>query len=1646
MIAISTILIILVNETNNICAGGCLKCDPYNRCLVSDTSNFYKITNESAVKVNLSKCKILHMEGYCLSCDKNLYIDSNTRRCVNVPSRSLIENCEIYSSDAHCMTCATNFYLKENVCLAVESLIKNCENYSENQLCLNCKKGFLLTIDHKNCVQYASDPTCAKYTLLSCKSCSKGYIRAHNTYIMNYIKRGTVIEQDALTSILGLLDQSNQASEVQEICEVESTSNCYNFNNDIGLCVKCQSGYFLDSLFNCVQFPDEPIDKCVNYSNSNVCTICANEHLLINNGCVLIDQNELIDNCITYDSSKWQIVCRKCLPDHFLKDNLCEIRINYGSNMISSCEELNFDSDTCASCNENSYLTKNGLECRFKIEYCINHDIESIINESACIECMTGYYLASNEKTPGIINKCLMGSVLNCDIYSTTIPDKCEVCSNGYFMKLDECIIHNTILDCDIYSNSQINTCQKCKTEISFNFYIQNSCQTVEKLIPNCLKLTSGSLTNPICGECYPGFYLKGNDCIVITIHNCLVMDGNICTVCSKGFALSILKTDCSVSLIYMGEQCLVLSTSQVKNVQTLSEVGCYTCKEHAIPYLYQDLYACVFTTNILQFNISRAAVDSCLKYDRNVECVQCDPSSTKPFLNTKTSPPSCVAACNTITGGPYSKITLRTSIVNSVFVGEIYQYNICFLNSNPIPNCLVYGPNLLKNGEQICILCNSNSIPVINLSSNAYSNVDPLASSIGSYIPSAFAKFPEVSCPLENTIIKMSGSTYSSLPINCRYYQRITENEYACIQCKHRYTSSINSFGYIDKCTQDISCSAVKLYNLDLIWDLLITCNRCENAEYIPFIGYSSVSINDPTFVKYEKWVPALNSENFMSPNGDFKNMFCTLNSPFTFGLKAENYGVNNNCGIGAIIVNTSGEGDNITKFGTFCAACKPGFLAVSHPKYPFVKISCKPIDDCIENSSYFNTCSKCKSEYILNYSDAVDYTTCVMILPTLIPRFKNCYAGKASKIQIDKTANRCEFCLPGYNRNVDDFCEKYSPNLCEDGQFIPSTPVSYLKWNWSLWASGGPPGCNRCGANFSAIQMNVGKTICVQSTWVANFIDNIQGETIKYIKKCKNYSADPSNLKCDVCDPKYVLSGISATEVTGKFCYPDTGLQNCRLAKSEKVCVACSSDLFGLVSGLCIKGSILKCKAYNHEYDSYSEKCTKCSYGYYVDSSSNRCLEGSVNYCLSYDDDNPFLCNACQAGYLVVNIADNKTYCYRKDATLGCDSLSLTSGDKGGIINCLTCKDAHQNILYDNEMNNNKTLCLGFNFILNCKSYDIGNILDESTFECTECEQYFYVSSNKCQSRANVSDNCLKYSIKEDKCILCDSNSYLSQNGNRCNEYPKGILGCKSYLSNSKCISCSSDRYLSNNQCLSAKNKIENCSGYSEDGVCSECKNYFILTDNVCKQSLTFNCATYISDKECATCNKGYVLEKFLDIVKCVAKFYDGCEELDINYPYPCLKCDRSYYIEDGKCKVPNIIEYCVEYLKKKKCSKCKKGYILSDYGQSCFPSETISHVVDPQCNDLVLLDTPTYLKCASGYYFLNGLCRGSCNIYGYDGCLLCNPANPSQCFICAPGFFMVRNQSCVSKDALKAYYQNRTAFGNILKISLLFILYII
>lgn len=1621
------IAIIAIASTRQACDKGCLKCNANSECLVADIYADYYLNGTTATASNLSNCSIGGHDGKCTVCDPKYYIDGTTGKCVAVATAALIANCDYYGSATGCIACAKDYFLNANACSAVETKISNCNYYAGTSTCSICASGYLSSLDNKSCVSAPSVTNCGDFSFVKCNTCASGYVLNPNNYIRTSIDLSIASNKHLLAEWAYYINDNIAGTMAQNACQTESTTGCAVYDQGTNTCTTCGDGRYIDNTAQCILFPAEPLENCRHYSAATTCSQC-NDGFYLKSGVCTAVVPPANNFCATYNASATTQVCQVCQSNYYLSGSNCIERVNSKDNLITNCAAKDPSADRCLTCATNFILTTDGLQCVAVIANCSTHSAIIKDQKLSCTACASTFYISSiNDANSTTTNECLPGTVANCSRYTDNSATQCNQCVNGFLLQNSVCNPHNTITGCTLYSTATLHTCSVCTDSTNYNFSIENICQSIpnDKLITQCATYSGSDLQNPVCDTCNTGYYKSGNTCAQ-AVANCNAMNGELCTGCKQGYALNHESKVCIVPFTNITDQCLENSTIDTNNAETVANVSCNVCKEHAAPFDFENHYICLSATETLQLSAGTTAIQTfCLKYDNDMKCTQCDVDSTNKFLDTTLTPDSCVVNCG---DRPHFKYKMDEE-------GQILQLNTCYdiavdgdnldITVASLVGCDVFASDLTGDfDDYICLKCKSGYAPVTSFAQSRYSNVNPDATNLASFFASAFARYPSVTCVAINNTNTFGAN--AQLLDNCAYYFQQDDTVFFCLRCRHKYTGTITGANnYISACIEDTGCATEVQYNLHPYINNIASCHKCANTSQIPFIAFNTDTESDNDtyyqFISFAAYNSAKTGNVFANANGTQKNIVCRANSQATFGIPADDYKVDANCGIGVLHINTNGVSNNTSTFGSYCAACKPGFTATPHADLPHIQLSCTAIAQCAATSTYFNACSTCNNGYIHKYLVAANATnvkhdTCLQIDTALANKLANCYAAEADANTATK-AGECKVCKTGYSLNADGYCESFTPANCAAGSFRFRNEFDSDDWNWSIWVNGNGVGCNKCSNSFVAVKVAASRKVCLNSIWVTSNVDSIARSNANYIPNCKYYDADiyDNGRKCNTCDTNYVLHS-SGDDLDRTKCYINTSIANCKYATSATVCIECISSAYSLRNNKCETGAIANCAAYNFDENNTSVKCTQCNPDFYLDTTNNACVLGRIHNCRVLTNNDGTGCSACQDNYARLVDNNNKGYyCYPQDVALGCGAMVFTTNAYPHTVTCNTCANTATQIPAAPLAAANKTVCMAFAPITNCQSYDVLEDVTRPLFTCSNCNPAFYLSNNRCVARINQPAKCIAYSPVDDICTSCDNTSYLSNSNRACTDYPKGILGCRTYSSATTCTACTSGRYLSANTCPRVTTAITNCTFYSANNVCSTCEKGYVLINNTCVKATAANCATYTSETVCATCEAGSALETTANVTNCVVKSKTGCATIDINSPYNCLACSGNYYLDAGECKNPTTITNCAAYSAQTTCSRCNAGYALSVDKTACVNSLPTASYIDGNCSDSQIVSTAVCSRCDTGFYFVNGACTGSCNSSTASGCLACNPKTPTVCYICETGFWQNKDGKC-------------------------------
>lgn len=1629
-LSLLTIVVVIAKTESQAtnCTTGCLKCDrPNNKCLYCDNANLYIVENNQCIAVDYKGCMSYSVNGRCLQCQPNMYLDPKNNICMDVPKDNQISNCTSNSAVDKCSLCAKDYYLVENQCLPVPKLIDGCELYKPgfSEICLSCNKNYTISRDQKLCIKKDDPTTCLYYKSVQCKKCKDGYYQDKNYYLDNILVLNTTDSRENLKNwILG------KATTGFSDCRKTNITNCDVFTDYKG-CKTCKAGYILSEGNNCTPFPIEQIPNCVRYKSFSVCMECQQGMFLGANGCTPVVP---ITNCLQYNTTSNTTECILCKSDYYLSEKACVARTNKFNNQ---CAVFKTAADACDKCDETLgfQVTDDGLKCLERIPNCVVYEVSNTFATSlVCKTCIENYTFNTDKRI------CEKGTIPNCKVYSK--GNICSECYPMYYISNQGCVLQPFIDNCSLYSPTAPKTCAKCKPGY-FLFTRSNQCLTYTPIL-NCKTYASPTA----CSVCLEGFERMDNGLRCQQIDptkNCLIVESSKCTKCKSTYLLD--TGVCTKPIDYFNENCAL---NNIDGLISSAQYQCWYCKTGSIPISVKNLYMCTATASLAVANCGKFSKDNTGKF-------KCDRCKTGYYLDDGV----CVTSCSE------TRVLHLATFSGSVSSGlqTFVSTNINQCLTSTITNCVTIAPSSIRSNyntittqreEYVCAQCATDFVPVVG-----YSGTTDQAGVVTASVPYGSTQFsmssildvyPKFDCKSKSLIEGTKNS--DGLVANCEYYHYLeasTTSKVGCIKCVHGYSGEVvragfsPGIGYIISCTKITDCDDTVVYqglshtieyltHAKAPLELYYSCHKCNNGKFpVTFIsvGYSSYTETDfqgvrrfiPYPIPYR--LPALSTSYAFnnSPNNQPMTQCLTM-AWNTFSTNSFTLNYPTYCGL--FMVHADGtpstsqyKQDGYWKGSTlsiYCTACQPGYkVSGNYAAYriPFMIYDCAPIANC-QSSTWFNFCSQCQSGYIYEYSTTnrtILFDSC-----TAFTADSNCYAAEAGKTV-------CSICKKGYFLNDDKQCHKVTIPYCNQDvnlvaqysfNFATSNDFKNVYYGRMLnYFYTEAVGCNECvNATYAAFQITDDAYACMESSYIKA---DVLISASKFPSNCVNFSIDNSkNFVCKICKSGYIVS-------TGGFCYLDSvnGLKNCKTAINAENCDTCL-DGFIFLNKVCVTGTINNCKDYLNSRDATSFFCSRCNDGYYA-VNGIACLRGSIPNCKVYDSEKT--CNTCNDGFKVATIKDTLTYCFKIPEELKCKSFN--SDFQSVTMTCDKCNDGYVDT---KDGNFPLSYCISFDQVPNCYEYDSQSVLTTSTLKCKKCRLNYYLSTStfECLPRTKIDKQCNYIHISQDKCLRCRSGYFLAENFLDCIPFPSGIIGCQIYETMATCKLCKQGLYLlTNTTCAEVplNETIPFCKYYNGNKKCVECGNGYYLDDGGCTPSNAKNCLKWKNSTACETCPSGMGFKKEDDNYNCANYTDTNCLIPNNTFPFPCQKCKLQYYPdESGACKyVVKVIDNCLYYLSIDKCMTCSPGFVLSIDKTLCSIDDLLAAQVDQNCEDNQLVSPAVCSVCQLGYFFdKNGTCS-KCNVTNWESVATCNPDNSQEITMCSSGYYMNLTEGC-SKNPIK------------------------
>ncbi|XP_062845264.1 proprotein convertase subtilisin/kexin type 5 [Trichomycterus rosablanca] len=557
-------------------------------------------------------------------------------------------------------------------------------------------------------------------------------------------------------------------------------------------------------------------------------------------------------------------------------------------------------------------------------------------------------------------------------------------------------------------------------------------------------------------------------------------------------------------------------------------------------------------------------------------------------------------------------------------------------------------------------------------------------------------------------------------------------------------------------------------------------------------------------------------------------------------------------------------------------------------------------------------------------------------------------------------------------------------------------------------------------------------------RSAVISSDEDNIEEYNSSCDTECSEDGCDgPGPHQCISC-LHYYLKFRNGTRTCVRQCPQGFWGDRKRCKKCYSTCEACT----GSRSDQCSS-----CKTAYHMDEETSSCVTSCGDGYYLNHDNNVCSKCNENCvkCTSFD-----ICTECPKNTSLVgnkcqkNCEPGTFYNQQNDACEACHAAcySCSAADPDS---CILCADGY--------------LMEDWRCVSSCsEGFYPTQFMPDGTGQmqssCRRCD----ASCKGCAGpgKQNCSDCVDGLTLQDGVCVLkhdCGDGEYQDSHG-KCNSCESTCQKCKGPKLDD-CIMCPASRWLDEGRC------ILHCpvGKYLCDRQCHAC-------DHTCAQCLDAGPA------KCTSCNKDrFGQDRYLYKGQCVTACPNAHFHSSLNTCEPCpehcilcssvtqcLKCNSSYYVNNGACSPLECGEgevedpeyddcmACEEGCKKcvlynpKHCLSCTDGYYK--YEEGCYkhcPAKTYAVEHTMSCvackHDCVSCDEEECHWCEADLFLSNGKCVQECpdGFYGdedtqecescHADCRSCTGPGDDECVSCQEGLVLVDSECITEQDTCPA-----------------------
>lgn len=1345
-----------------------------------------------------------------------------------------------------------------------------------------------------------------------------------------------------------LCDSSEYYYSKNEGCEKMSKENC-DVISSLGDCLSCSKNYFLDiNTIKCVNV-EKPLVNCLVHLSATECSECDAGFYLEGLNCLKIP--EVIKECVNYLGKDQCKICRK--PFGLSSDGkLCLGREEFRDCALFS----NFKCHACQSgyfFNENYYA-----DLYFK---------GSVLNENF-FSFMNAVNNGSGDKFAP--SGCQKINVKNC--LTVESADKCKVCENDYFLKIDKTCEKNPFVPidkCEIYFDHL--KCLKCKN----GFWLENS-KTCKAIIPiNSCSLYDQNVES-ICLKCSSGFFLQTNTCNErkATVTNCDSYFNNKddCEKCLLGFVLTSDKKKCikeipNCSMYKTSDETtteLVCEKCTNKNYINFSENTCLPGEINNCEDYFNNPNFCISCSNLfyLDNNVCKAhkTLSACEKYslinkDTCSSCISdhilfvrknhCIPNIEISFCATHSNDKTC-SSCQ-------DGYVLKENSCLEIRIDNCLQENI----HNECIKC--QKGYFIENGE--CHLYyeyqTENCFEIKDDGFNNQNNLNCQQCKSFNFPKSYLNQFV---CVLETRLIndshkitnckkhKLIGNTKSCDQCDTDYYVDETNgtctNTCSGTKIEYRYVGTGAIYNVDENPRKKLCVTTVpgcEIQSMDTFGDM--QCLKCATGYVPTYLGRLSLKNIDGTYgnIKESQGVTYPTFTCVLKGSKDFSNSIAYPENCLFFKEDTNNWN---------------------------CQQCK-------FRKSGIIKVNA--------NSEVFVECdtqiSGCNEDYYGGFHFE-DYASVFNISSHYAFNCHNCY--DADHIPVSFAIGSAINAGTNVNGWKYESLKPFNLDLAEN----PSLSVT------------------KVGHLTQCLKITSLDLTFADVDFTATFTPNCAMAYI-HVGRIKNFkngaSDDEISIKCAECKPGY--KKILEIDNMTSFIKGCIEILNCNNDNHEKWVNSCSKCM----SGYSWKwDNTLKRIRYDECINNFGddncmaisdlspEFCKYCNKGYILNLDGKceqlkvpKTLEGKYNeiinnlniptgnndkyremYLIEYLNPDGLGSTDCITGFLPFLRLD-----YINTACTGSDYLAIKEFKDdlttefvrnckdyyGNELNPIKCKKCLNNFI----PNLTNTKCLSQTNFLNCA------IVNSSNTFCHTCLPTYTLRKNSCE-RALIT-NCKTYDPNTNfqKCNVCEEGYYVSADTKSC---VLGLLNnCKVYNNFGNCVQCQSNYGFANlalnrESCIFLKDDlkckdIDITSFIKHEYKCISCSDGHSLTQDVSLYDPT----VCLPINPISNCKEHDVKETLttstLACNKCMDTFYSfenglQCLERDFNVDncvrmaddsQTCLECQPLYYLSVDKktcLEYPTGVFNCSKYKSKAVCETCLPGYYLKEKLCLKIPEENI------------------------------------------------------------------------------------------------------